>query len=115
MAIQTAFRGTVADRVPAASMTRPLGEPATRENLMKASVSCSTVLAVCTIIVCGMRPGLAAAAESRVECADVAQRGVLNVMTLNLLFSRVHDRTARLEHIATLVRSQFEAGQPVDV
>jgi maltose 6'-phosphate phosphatase len=82
---------------------------------MKASVSCSTLLALCTMMVCGMRPGLATAAEGRVECADVAQRGVLNVMTLNLLFSRVHDRTARFERIANLVRDQFEAGQPVDV
>jgi maltose 6'-phosphate phosphatase len=64
---------------------------------------------------CGMRPGLATAVEGRVDCADVAQRGVLNVLTLNLLSSEVHDRTARLERIATLVRSQFEAGQLVDV
>jgi maltose 6'-phosphate phosphatase len=82
---------------------------------MKASVACSTILAVCMLMVCGMRPGFATAAEGRVECADVAQRGVLHVMTLNLLFSRVHDRTARLERIADVVRSQFEAGQPVDV
>jgi maltose 6'-phosphate phosphatase len=82
---------------------------------MKASISCSTLLALCTMMVCGMRPGLATAAEGRVECADVVQRGVLNVLTLNLLFSEVHDRTARLDRIANLLRSQFEAGQPVDV
>ena len=82
---------------------------------MKASVYGSTVLAVCTMMVCGIRPGLATSSEGSIECADVAQRGVLNVMTLNLLFSEVNDRTARLERIATFVRSQFETGHPVDV
>jgi maltose 6'-phosphate phosphatase len=82
---------------------------------MKASVYGSTVLAVCTMMVCAIRPGLATSSEGSVECADVAQRGVLNVMTLNILFSEVHDRTARLERIANFVRSQFETGQPVDV
>ena len=82
---------------------------------MKASVYGSTVLAVCTMMVCGMCRGLATSSEGSIECADVAQRGVLHVMTLNLLFSEVHDRTARFERIANLVRSQFETGQPVDV
>lgn len=82
---------------------------------MKASVYCSTVLAVCTMMVCGIRPGIATSSEGSIECADVAQRGVLNVMTLNMLFSEVNDRTARLERIANFVRSQFETGQPVDV
>ena len=82
---------------------------------MKVSVYCSTVLAVCTMIVCGIRPGIATSSEGSVECAGVAQRGVLNVMTLNMLFFEVHDRTARLERIAIFVRSQFETGQPVDV
>jgi maltose 6'-phosphate phosphatase len=45
----------------------------------------------------------------------VVQRGVLHVLTINLLFSEMEDRPGRLERLATFVRSQFERGQPVDV
>jgi maltose 6'-phosphate phosphatase len=82
---------------------------------MKASVYRSIVLAVCTIITCGARPHLAAASEGAAPCADVVQRGVLHVLTINLLFSEMEDRPGRLERLATFVRSQFERGQPVDV
>src|SRR5918996_2810489 len=82
---------------------------------MKAYVYRSTVLAVCTMILCCARPNVAASSEGTAHCADVVQRGVLNVLTINILFSEVDHRTARLARIATFVQSQFEAGHPVDV
>jgi maltose 6'-phosphate phosphatase len=82
---------------------------------MSASVRYATVLVACTMIVCLARPSIAAAPEGSVDCADVGQRGVLHVLTINLLFSEIEDRPVRLERIATFVRSQFERGQPVDV
>ena len=75
----------------------------------------SIVLAVCTMSMCWARPHLAASSEGTAPCADVVQRGVLHVLTINLLFSEIEDRPGRLERIGNFVRSQFERGQPVDV
>ena len=48
-------------------------------------------------------------------CSDSAARGHLNVMTINLLFSEIADRQARLENIANFLAWQMEEGDPVDV
>lgn len=45
-----------------------------------------------------------------VQCSDVANRGHLNVLTVNLLFSEIKTRDQRLDAIA-----EFAAGRPVDV
>jgi maltose 6'-phosphate phosphatase len=82
---------------------------------MNASAARSIVLAVCTMIMCGASPHVAASPEDTAPCADVVQRGVLNVLTINLLFSEVEHRTARFARLATFVQHQFEAGDPVDV
>jgi maltose 6'-phosphate phosphatase len=82
---------------------------------MRAYAHYFTVLVVCTLIVCLLPPNAAAPSEGNVSCSDVIQRGELNVLTINILFSEMADRTARLERIATFVQSQAEAGRPVDV
>src|SRR3712207_3989153 len=82
---------------------------------MKVSVARSIVLIMGTMLMCWTRPHLATASEGAAPCADVLQRGVLHVLTINLLFSAVEDRPVRLERLAHFVRSQFEGGQPVDV
>jgi maltose 6'-phosphate phosphatase len=82
---------------------------------MRASLSCTTVLVVCILCVCLPCPSRAASPGGHVRCTDVIQRGVLNVLTLNMLFSDIDDRTARFERIATFVHSQAAAGNPVDV
>jgi maltose 6'-phosphate phosphatase len=82
---------------------------------MKASVARFTVLVVCSMVICLPRLSIGDAPGGNVRCPDVSQRGVLNILTINILFSEVEHRTARLDRLATFVRSQFEAGQPVDV
>jgi maltose 6'-phosphate phosphatase len=82
---------------------------------MRASLHSCPVFVVCTMIVCFLPPNGAAPSEGNVRCADVIQRGELNVLTINILFSEIADRTARFERIATFVQSQAEAGRPVDV
>ncbi len=44
------------------------------------------------------------------QCADVADKGYINVLTVNLLFSEIDDRNDRLKAIA-----QFAAKNGVDV
>jgi len=39
------------------------------------------------------------------QCTDVAARGYLNVLTINLLFSEVEDREIRLENITFYSRT----------
>lgn len=49
------------------------------------------------------------------QCTDVAARGYLNVLTINLLFSEVKDREIRLENITNFIAGQAEKGDPVDI
>lgn len=46
---------------------------------------------------------------------DVAQKGTLSVLTINILFSEVKDRTLRLRTIAGFVEDKALWGDPVDV
>ena len=48
-------------------------------------------------------------------CPDVATRGHLNVLTINLLFSEIKDRETRLKNIANFMAEQVEEGEPVDI
>jgi maltose 6'-phosphate phosphatase len=82
---------------------------------MKASVHRCVALVLFTTVLCLPRPHVEASPAGHVRCADVIQRGVLNVLTINILFSKIADRTARFERIAAFVQSQAAAGQPVDV
>lgn len=61
------------------------------------------------------RLSLAASDESPAQCGDVVNRGVLNILTVNILFSEIDNRPARLERIAQFVSSQAQNGNPVDV
>jgi hypothetical protein len=61
---------------------------------MKAYVYRSAFLVVGTMVLCLPRPSLAASPEGNVHCSDVIQRGVLNILTINILFSEVeHHRS----------------------
>ncbi len=54
-------------------------------------------------------PGLRAAEAT---CPDIASRGYLNVLTLNLLFSEIQYRNARLDAIAASIAGQPPAARP---
>jgi maltose 6'-phosphate phosphatase len=54
------------------------------------------------------------AVSSPAQCPDISSRGHLNVMTINLLFSEIQHRQARLETIAAFVKKQAASGDPVD-
>ena len=49
------------------------------------------------------------------KCNDVATRGYINVLTINLLFSEMEDRESRLEEIADFIKDKTKAGDPIDV
>ncbi|MBW2308242.1 MAG: endonuclease/exonuclease/phosphatase family protein [Deltaproteobacteria bacterium] len=48
-------------------------------------------------------------------CPDVLERGHLNVLTINLLFSEFTNRNVRLERIANYIEAVEEAEDPVDI
>ena len=48
-------------------------------------------------------------------CPDVASRGYINVLTINLLFSEIEDRDLRLTRIANFVKQEAQQGNPIDV
>ena len=48
-------------------------------------------------------------------CPDVASRGYINVLTINLLFSEIEDRDLRLTRIADFVKQEAQQGNPIDV
>lgn len=60
-----------------------------------------------------LMPGLSFSWSLQAKCGDVANRGYLNVLTINLLFSEFEDRETRLETIADFIAEQ--RGDPIDV
>ena len=55
------------------------------------------------------------ARSRQAQCLDVAGRGNLNVLTINLLFTEMEDRESRLEKIADFIIQKTNAGKPVDI
>lgn len=51
----------------------------------------------------------------QIQCPDVMERGHLNVLTINLLFSEVKNREARLTIIADFAEQQELEEEPIDV
>jgi len=60
-----------------------------------------------------LMPGLSFSWSSQAKCDDIANRGYLNVLTINLLFSEFKDRESRLETIAEFIAEQ--SSNPIDV
>ncbi len=48
-------------------------------------------------------------------CPDVADRGYINVLTVNLLFSEIEERNLRLARIANFVQQEALQKNPIDV
>ena len=49
------------------------------------------------------------------QCPDVMERGHVNVLTINLLFSEVENREDRLTIIADFMEEQEREGEPIDL
>jgi len=49
------------------------------------------------------------------QCPDVMERGHLNVLTINVLFSEVEKREDRLAIIADFMEEQEQEGEPIDL
>jgi maltose 6'-phosphate phosphatase len=62
-----------------------------------------------------LQPRLSLAWFREARCPDVAERGRLNVLTINLLFTEITNREARLHSIANFIGQQVEEGEPVDI
>jgi maltose 6'-phosphate phosphatase len=69
------------------------------------------LLAVCAIL--SLFAGAAQAEQS--TCDDVMQRGHLNVLTINILYTDFFSRMERLRAVADFIESQEQAGEPVDI
>ncbi|OGL43473.1 MAG: hypothetical protein A2161_15830 [Candidatus Schekmanbacteria bacterium RBG_13_48_7] len=54
-------------------------------------------------------------AQKQSQCDDVANRGHINVLTINLLFSELQERNTRLQRIADFAEQQYRSGEPVDL
>ena len=62
-----------------------------------------------------LMPGLSFSWSSQAKCDDIANRGYLNVLTINLLFSEFKDRESRLETIAEFIAEKSRDQDPIDV
>ena len=71
------------------------------------------LLAAALLLPAASAAGPAEAADPK--CRDVADRGHLNVLTLNLLFSEIENRDARFGLIADFVEAEAALGEPVDL
>ena len=70
-------------------------------------------LAVCALFIV-----LAVAMPARAGqagCEDVMQRGHLNVLTINILYTDFFHRMERLRAVADFIEAQDQAGEPVDI
>jgi maltose 6'-phosphate phosphatase len=92
-----------------------LGKTRIIGNIMTAYFTRPTSLFFFTLLLCLPHLSRAASHERDVQCVDVVNRGVFNVLTINILFSDIETRNTRLDRIAQFVKSQFEAANPVDV
>lgn len=52
---------------------------------------------------------------SQYSCSDVLERGYLNVLSVNLLYSEFRNRETRLQNIVNFMVQQTEQGEPVDI
>ena len=82
---------------------------------MKSFIRCAPLACslVALLLLSAADPSLASSGEAR--CLDVAARGKINVLTINLLFSEIRNRETRLESIANFLQQQADAGEPVDI
>ncbi len=55
------------------------------------------------------------ASSDPVQCSDFSDRGHLNVLTINLLFSEIRQRETRLERVVDFIEAQADADEPVDL
>jgi maltose 6'-phosphate phosphatase len=56
-----------------------------------------------------------AARAGQASCDDVMQRGHLNVLTINILYTDFFSRMERLQAVAGFIESQEQADEPVDI
>ena len=73
----------------------------------------SVVISFASLLI--LAPDFSLAFSCQAQCTDVATRGYLNVLTINLLFSEIKDRETRLKDIANFIAEQREEEEPVDV
>jgi len=55
------------------------------------------------------------AQAGQASCEDVMQRGHLNVLTINILYTDFFQRLDRLRAVADFIEAQAQAGEPVDI
>jgi maltose 6'-phosphate phosphatase len=60
-------------------------------------------------------PDVSSAWLRQFSCADVRERGYINVLSINLLYSEFKDREIRLQTLADFIAQHTEQGEPVDI
>lgn len=70
-------------------------------------------LAVCAIL--SLFAGAVTARAGQASCEDVMQRGHLNVLTINILYTDFFHRMERLRAVAGFIEAQQREGEPVDI
>jgi len=68
-----------------------------------------------SIIISLFLPGLSMGWQAQCRCADIQERGHINVLTLNLLYSENIEREARFTTVVSFLAQQAIQGEPVDV
>ncbi len=71
------------------------------------------LLALCALLV--VLAGALTARAGQASCDDVMQRGHLNVLTINILYTDFFHRMERLRAVAEFIEAQQQAGEPVDI
>jgi len=61
------------------------------------------------------RVSLAWPFQNQHSCSDISERGYLNVLSVNLLYSEFRNRETRLQNIVNFIVQQSEQGEPVDI
>lgn len=70
------------------------------------------------LALCACAAVLAGAGPARAEisaCADAAERGHLNVLTINILYTNFFTRLERLRAVADLIEAEAASDEPVDI
>jgi len=74
-----------------------------------------SIIKLATLALLLLAPDFSMAWSWQAQCPDVTERGHLNVLTINLLFSEIKDRETRLKRIADSIEQQELDEEPVDI
>ena len=86
-----------------------------KKNNMYSLITIIQSVAISLCLVMLFLPDNALGFSETAQCHDIADRGYINILTLNMLLYEIEDRSTRVENLKDFISGQSEAGDPIDI